>query len=322
MMDGQDDLRIFTGNANQTLAHNIVGELNRPLGKMNVTHFADGEVRVMIEESARGMDVFLIQPTCAPVNDNIMELLIMVDAFRRASARRITLVIPYYGYSRQDKKIKPREPVSARLVADLITAAGASRVLAVDLHAGQIQGFFQMPMDHLYAGPLLACYFREHGFYDGDTVVVSPDVGGVARARAMAEMLGGGIAIIAKRRPEPNKVEIMEIIGDVKGKTCVMIDDMIDTGGSITHGAMALHDRGARRVFACCTHGLFSKDALAKIHDSPIEQVVITDTVPVSEDKRAQTNKLRVISVAPLIADAIMRIHNSASVSELFESYW
>ncbi len=321
-MENQDDLRIFAGNANPALAERISKELNRPLGRMHVTHFADGEIRVMVEESARGMDVFLIQPTCAPVNDNLMELLIMIDAFRRASARRITVVIPYYGYCRQDKKIKPREPVSARLVADLITAAGASRVLAIDLHAGQIQGFFQMPLDHLYAGPLLACYFREHGFYDGDTVVVSPDVGGVARARAMAEMLGAGIAIIAKRRPEPNKVEIMEIIGDVQGKTCVMIDDIIDTGGSIVHGAVALKERGARRVFACCTHGIFSHDALRKIDESPIEELVVTDTIPIPEDKRAMTNKVRAISVAPLLADAIQRINNSSSVSELFESYW
>jgi len=321
-MDDHDDLRVFSGNANRQLALDICRELGRPLGHMKLARFADGEVSVAIEESARGMDVFLIQPTCGPVNDNVIELLIMVDAFRRASARRITVVVPYYGYCRQDKKIKPREPVSARLVADLITTAGASRVLAVDLHAGQIQGFFQMPLDHLYAGPLLACYFREHGFYDGDVVVVSPDVGGVARARVMAEMLGGGIAIIAKRRPEPNKVEIMELIGDVKGKTCVMIDDIIDTGGSIVHGAIALKERGARRVFACCTHGIFSNDALARIHDSPIEEIVATDSIPVGEDKRSQTDKLRVISVAPLLADAIHRIHHSSSVSELFESYW
>ncbi|HEY3329311.1 MAG TPA: ribose-phosphate pyrophosphokinase [Capsulimonadaceae bacterium] len=321
-MDQQDDLRIFAGNANPALAEKIASAIGQPLGRMNVTHFADGEVRVMIEESVRGTDVFIIQPTCEPVNDNLMELLIMQDAFRRASARRITVVVPYYGYCRQDKKIKPREPVSARLVADLITGAGASRVLAIDLHAGQIQGFFQIPLDHLYAGPLLACYFREHGFYDGDTVVVSPDVGGVARARAMAELLGAGIAIIAKRRPEPNKVEIMEIIGDVKGKTCVMIDDIIDTGGSIVHGAHALKDRGARRIFACCTHGLFSQDALAKIDASPIEELVVTDTIPIHEHKRNQTTKARVISVAPLLADAIQRIHHSDSVSELFESYW
>jgi len=318
-----DDLRVFSGNANPQLALDICRELKRPLGKLQITHFADGEVRVMINESVRGMDVFLVQPTCAPVNDSLMELLLMVDAFRRASARRITVVIPYYGYSRQDKKIKPREPVSARLVADLITTAGASRVLAVDLHAGQIQGFFEMPLDHLYAGPLLGCYFREHSLWGAsDTVVVSPDVGGVTRARALAEQLGSSIAIIVKRRPEPNKVEIMEIIGDVKGKTCLMIDDIIDTGGSIVHGAEALATRGARCVMACCTHGVFSNDALAKIDRSVIQEIVSTDTIPVPDEKRQQTNKLRIISVAPLLANAIQRINRSESVSELFDRFW
>jgi ribose-phosphate pyrophosphokinase len=212
-MDRWGNLRIFTGSANPALAEKIAREIQIPLGRLRTERFADGEVRVMIEESTRGMDVFLVQPTCAPVNESIMELLIMIDAFRRSSARRITLVMPYYGYSRQDKKIKPREPVSARLVADLITTAGASRILAIDLHAGQIQGFFQIPLDHLYAGPLLADYFRKANRIDGNTVVVSPDVGGVARARAMAESLGAGLAIIAKRRSEPNKSEVMEIIG-------------------------------------------------------------------------------------------------------------
>lgn len=240
----EDTLRIFSGYANPALADKIAHHLGRPLGKIHSTRFADGEIRVKVEESVRGMDVFIVQPTCAPVNDSLMELLIMVDAFRRASAKRITLVMPYYGYSRQDKKIKPREPVTARLVADMITAAGAHRVLAVDLHAGQIQGFFQLPLDHLYAGPLLAAYLAEKGLTDGDTVVVSPDVGGVGRARGMAEMLHAPIAIIAKRRPEPNKVEIMEIIGDVRDKTCVMVDDMIDTGGSTVLGACALMARG------------------------------------------------------------------------------
>jgi ribose-phosphate pyrophosphokinase len=321
-MEEQDDLRIFTGNANPDLAVKIARELGRPLGKIKVTSFADGEIGVTIEESARGMDVFLVQPTCAPVNDNLMELLIMIDAFRRASARRINLVMPYYGYSRQDKKIKPREPVTARLVADMITAAGASRVLAVDLHAGQIQGFFQMPLDHLYAGPLLACYFREKGLYDGDTVVVSPDVGGVGRARAMAEMLGASLAIIAKRRPEPNKVEIVEIIGDVRDKSCVMIDDMIDTGGSVVQGAAALMDRGARCVYASATHPVLSGNALTRISESTIQELVVTDSIPHSYERISQCEKLRVVSVAPLLADAINRIHHSSSVSELFQSYW
>jgi len=318
----EDTLRLFSGNANPALADKIADHLGRPVGKIHCTRFADGEIRVKIEESVRGMDVFIVQPTCAPVNDTLMELLIMVDAFRRASAKRITLVMPYYGYSRQDKKIKPREPVTARLVADMITAAGAHRVLAVDLHAGQIQGFFQLPLDHLYAGPLLAAYFAEKGLMDGDTVVVSPDVGGVGRARGMAEMLHTPIAIIAKRRPEPNKVEIMEIIGDVRGKTCVMVDDMIDTGGSTVSGACALMARGARRVFACCTHPVLSVAAVDRIEDSPIAELIITDTIPFDDGKRTRSTKTTVISVAPLLASAISRIHHDDSVSELFDAYY
>jgi ribose-phosphate pyrophosphokinase len=321
-MDGWGDLRLFTGNANPELAHRIAKELHIPLGRLHLTRFADGEIRVMIEESARGMDVFILQPTCGPVNDNLMELLIMVDAFRRASARRITLVIPYYGYSRQDKKIKPREPVSARLVADMITAAGASRAVAIDLHAGQIQGFFHIPLDHLYAGPLLADYFREKGYIGQDVVVVSPDVGGVSRARAFAEMLGAGIAIIVKRRPEPGKVEIMEIIGDVTDKRCIMIDDMIDTGGSISAGARALATRGAKSVVATATHAVLSGPALAKIDDSPIEEIVLTDTIPIPKEKLDVTSKLTTVSVATLLANAIKRIHNDDSVSELFDRFW
>jgi ribose-phosphate pyrophosphokinase len=318
----EDTLRLFSGNANPALAASIAHHLGRPLGKIHCTRFADGEIRVKIEESARGMDVFIVQPTCAPANDSLMELLIMVDAFRRASAKRITLVIPYYGYSRQDKKVKPREPVTARLVADLITTAGAHRVLAVDLHAGQIQGFFQLPLDHLYAGPLLASYFAEKGLTNGDTVVVSPDVGGVGRARGMAEMLHAPIAIIVKRRPEPNKVEIMEIIGDVQGKTCVIVDDMIDTGGSTVSGACALIERGAKRVYACCTHPVLSDIAVDRIEDSPIAELVVTDTIPLSDAKRKRSSKTTVISVAPLLANAISRIHHDDSVSELFDAYY
>ncbi len=321
-MDGWGDLRLFSGNANPALAQRIANELGIPLGRINLTRFADGEIRVMVEESARGMDIFIVQPTCAPVNDNLMELLIMVDAFRRASARRITLVIPYYGYSRQDKKIKPREPVTARLVADMITSAGASRALAVDLHAGQIQGFFKMPLDHLYAGPILAEHFRERGFVDSDVVVVSPDVGGVSRARAFAEMLDTGIAIISKRRPEPGKVEIMEIIGDVRGKRCIMIDDIIDTAGSISLGAEALYDRGAKYIAACATHAVLSGPALAKVQGSPIQELVLTDTIPIPLDKLIDTRKVTTVSVAPLLADAIQRIHHDDSVSELFDRFW
>ena len=322
MASDKDTLRVFSGNAHPALAENIARHLNRPLGRLQCTRFADGEIRVKIEESARGMDVFIVQPTCAPVNDTLMELLILVDAFRRASARRITLVIPYYGYSRQDKKIKPREPVTARLVADLITTAGAHRVLAVDLHAGQIQGFFHLPLDHLYAGPLLATYFAEKGLLDGDTVVVSPDVGGVGRARGMAEILHAPIAMIVKRRPEPNKVEIMEIIGDVRGKTCVMVDDMIDTGGSTVIGACALMERGARRVFVCCTHAVLSGAAIDRIEESPISELVITDTIPFAINKSERSAKTSVISVAPLLANAIFRIHHDDSVSELFDAYY
>ncbi len=313
------DLRIFSGNANQELAASIANELGCGLGEIYVKPFSDGEISVKIEESARGQDIFIVQPTCEPVNDNLMELLIMIDAFRRASAQRITVVLPYYGYARQDKKVKPREPVTARLVANLITQAGAGRVLCLDLHAGQIQGFFDLPVDHLYAGPLIAEYLKSEGLYNGNTVVVSPDVGGVARARALAEHLKTPIAIIAKRRPEPNKVEIMELIGDVRGKVCVMIDDMIDTGGSIVQGAEALIERGASAVHACCTHAILSGDAIRRIDCSPLRSLVVTNTIPLPPHKRSP--KIKVLSVAPLLADAIARIHDDVSISELFLGY-
>jgi ribose-phosphate pyrophosphokinase len=314
-----NDLRIFTGNANPALAAQIASELGTPLGEITVSQFSDGEISVKIEESARGQDIFIVQPTCDPVNDNLMEMLIMIDAFRRASARRITVVLPYYGYARQDKKVKPREPVTARLVANLITHAGASRVLCLDLHAGQIQGFFDLPVDHLYAGPLIADYLIQEGLYDGKTVVVSPDVGGVARARALAEHLKSPIAIIAKRRPEPNKVEIMEIIGDVTDKVCVMVDDMIDTGGSVVQGAEALIERGAAAVHACCTHAILSGKAIERVNGSPLRSLVVTDTILLPPDKYSP--KIKVLSVAPLLADAIQRIHEDNSVSELFSHY-
>jgi ribose-phosphate pyrophosphokinase len=314
-----NEFRIFTGSANPELARRIAAELGVELGLITVKQFSDGEICVKIEESARGLDVFIVQPTCHPVNNNLMELLIMIDAFRRASARRITVVLPYYGYARQDKKVKPREPVTARLIANVITGAGATRVLCLDLHAGQIQGFFDIPVDHLYAGPLIAEDLKRQGYEDGETVVVSPDVGGVTRARALAEHLGSPIAIIAKRRPEANKVEIMEIIGDVTGKTCVMIDDMIDTGGSIVQGAEALIDRGAKEVHACCTHGILSGDAIQKVAESSLKSLLTTDTIPLPECKRHE--KIHVISVAPLLADAIHRIHEDSSVSQLFQHY-
>ncbi len=312
-------LKIFTGNANPALAHNIARHLGVSMGNLVATHFADGEILIKVEESVRGMDCFIVQPTCHPINDSIMELLIMLDAFHRASARRVTVVIPYYGYARQDKKIKPREPVTARLIADMITLAGASRILTVDLHAGQIQGFFDLPVDHLMAGPLIAGWVKAN-VPDRDAItVVSPDVGGVARARALAELLGAPIVIIAKRRPEPNKAEVKEIIGDVQDRICIMIDDMIDTAGSIASGAQAICDLGAREVYACCTHPVLSDDALQRLQGSPIEKVVVTDTIPLPERKR--TNKLQVLSVAPMLAEAILRIHDDRSVSEMFEEY-
>ena len=306
-------------NSNPKLAQSIARELGIPLGKMMVNRFSDGEIQVKVDESARGTDAFIIQPTCCPVNDSIMELLIIIDAFKRASARRITCVIPYYGYSRQDKKVKPRDPVSARLIANMLTVAGASRVLTIDLHAEQIQGFFDMPVDHLYGGPIIAEYLMAKGLHDSDTVVVSPDVGGVTRARTLAETLGTPIAIIAKRRPEPNKSEVKEIIGDVAGKNVVMIDDIIDTAGSIVHGAEALKARGAKKIYACCTHPVLSGDAINRLKASPIEKVIITDTIPLTPEK--QIDKITVLSVAPLLADAISRIHRDQSVSELFKEY-
>ena len=314
-----DRLRLYSGNSNPRLASRIAEELALPLGQVYARKFSDGEISVQIEESVRGLDTFLVQSTCHPVNDNLVELLIMIDAFRRASARRITVVIPYYGYARQDKKLKPREPVTARLVADLITQAGATRVLCVDLHAGQIQAFFNIPVDHLLAGPLIAERLLARGLYDGNTVVVSPDVGGVPRARVLAERLGAPIAIIAKRRPEVNQVEVMEIIGDVKGRTCVMVDDMIDTGGSIVQGANALIERGATAVHACCTHAVLSGEAVRRVEDSALSSLTVTDTIPLPATKRA--DKIEVISVAGLLADAIRRIHTDSSVSELFASY-
>lgn len=312
-------LRIFTGTANPQLAGDIAHHLGVSLGNMIVTRFSDGEINVKVEESVRGMDVFVVQPTCRPVNESFMELMIILDAFHRASARRITVVMPYYGYARQDKKLKPREPVTARLIANMITQAGASRLLTIDLHAGQIQGFFDLPVDHLIAGPLIAQWVKANVGLGDDLTVVSPDVGGVPRTRALAEMLGAPIVIIAKRRPEPNKSEVKEIIGDVAGRTCIMIDDMIDTAGSIASGAKAIAERGAKAVYACCTHGVLSGDAIQRLDESPIIRVVVTDTIPLPDSKRSP--KIEVISVAPLLADAIRRIHDDRSVSELFEGF-
>lgn len=314
-------MKLFSGNAHRDLAEKVANYLGIELGRLTSTKFSDGEIRVMVDESARGNDVFLLQPTCYPANDTLVELLIMLDAFRRASARRLTVVMPYYGYARQDKKIKPREPITARLVADLIGMAGAQRVVCVDLHAEQIQGFFSMPVDHLYAGPIIGRWMVDQGVPDEENlVVVSPDVAGVGRARSLAEMLGGvPIAIIAKRRPEPNKVDIIEIIGDVAGKKCVMIDDMIDTGGSIITGAEVLLKRGATEVVACCSHAVFSGNASQRLQDSVVSKVIVTDTVPIPSVKMFP--KLTILPSAPLLGEAIKRIHLNESVSELFDDW-
>ncbi|MCW5937992.1 MAG: ribose-phosphate pyrophosphokinase [Fimbriimonadaceae bacterium] len=313
-------LRIFCGNSHPELGARLTAYLGTELGRLTLTRFSDGEIRLMVEESARGNDVFILQPTCAPVNDTLMELLIMLDAFRRASARRITVVMPYYGYARQDKKLQPREPITARLVADLIEEAGANRVVCVDLHAEQIQGFFDIPVDHLYAGPVLGRWLKENGYGDSDDVcVVSPDVAGVQRARSLAETLGAPIAIIAKRRPEPNKVDIMEIIGDVNGMRCVIIDDMIDTGGTIIRGAEALRKRGATEVIATGTHAIMSGNAPQSLQDSVLSKVIVTDTVPIPSVKMFP--KLSVLPISPLLGEAIVRIHKNESVSGLFEGW-
>jgi len=319
MNDELSQMKLFAGNANPELAKKVADYLKIDLGLMMITQFSDDEIRVQIGESARGNDVFIIQPTCCPANDNLMELLIMLDAFRRASASRITVVMPYYGYARQDKKVKPREPITARLIADLITQAGASRVLTIDLHAEQIQGFFDIPVDHLYAGPILGRYMLDRGFNTPDTVVVSPDVGGVARARSLAETLKSGLAIIAKRRPEPNQVDIVEIIGDVKGKSCIMIDDMVDTGGSVIKGAEELMKRGAKEVRVCCSHAILSADASNHILNSCVKEFICTDTIPISAEK--QNEKITILSCAPLLGEAIRRIHLNDSITTLFTDW-
>lgn len=312
-------MKLFHGNAHPVLAHRVANYLGIDCGRLTAERFKDGEIRIMVDESARGNDVFLLQPTCAPCNDTIMELLIMLDAFRRASATRITVVLPYYGYARQDKKVKPREPITAKLVADLITVAGANRVVTIDLHADQIQGFFNMPVDHLYGGPILGKYMIDQGYHEEDVVVVSPDVAGVGRAKGLAEMLGKTFAVIAKRRPAPNVVEVMEIVGDFKGKKCIMIDDMIDTGGSIINGAKALLERGATEVMASCTHPVFSGDAIKNLEASPLSKIICLDTVPVPIEKKG--SKITVLESAPLIGEAIRRIHLNESVSELFHEW-
>lgn len=308
-------LRVFTGNAHPALAKEICAKLGVPLGNAFIGTFPDGEVRLQILENVRGADVFLIQPTCQPVNDNLMELLILIDAFRRASAHRITAVMPYYGYARQDRKDRPRVPISSKLVADLITTAGAHRVLALDLHAGQIQGYFNIPVDHLYATPVTVGYFRKLKLRN--LVVVSPDPGGVERARAFAKKLRAPLAIIDKRREDAHVVEMFNVIGEVKGRNCLIIDDMIDTGGTLVKAAGALLGKGAVKVYACCTHGVFAGSAIDKIRNSKLEQVVTTNSIPLS-DAGKKNKKIMVLSVAGLLAEAIRSIHHETSVSRLF----
>ena len=309
-------IRVFTGNANLELARKITENLGVTLGKAHVTAFSDGETRVEINENVRGMDVFIIQPTCPPVNITLMELLIMIDAVRRASADRITAVIPYYGYARQDRKVAPRAPITAKLVADLITQAGANRVLAMDLHAGQIQGFFNIPVDNLFATPILLDHIKKN-YPDDNIVIVSPDAGGVERARAFGKRLGASLAIIDKRRDGPNDAQVMNIIGHVKGKRVILLDDMIDTAGTVVQAAKALTEEGAIEVTVCCTHPVLSGPALERIEQSDLKEIIVTDTVPLHEKARA-CSRIKVLSVSGLLSEAVRRIYYNDSVSSLF----
>ncbi len=314
------NIKIFGGNANPRLAQNVAEILGQPLGEMMITRFSDGELRCAINESIRGADVFIIQPTCAPVNDTLMELLILCDAFRRASAKRIIPIVPYFGYGRQDKKIRPREPITAKLVANMISGAGADRIFCIDLHAGQIQGFFDIPVDHLPGQPLIAEYLISKGVVGKGVTVVSPDVGGVERATILAEKLGAELAIVAKRRPEPGKVKIVEVIGEIAGQTCVLIDDMIDSGGTFVAGANELAWRGAKEIYGCATHPVLSGEAIQRIEDSAIMELVVTDTIPIAPERKSP--KITQLSVALVCAEAILRIHQDDSVSGMFDAMW
>jgi ribose-phosphate pyrophosphokinase len=307
---------LFTGNANPELAAEIAKVLDTPLGEARVTTFSDGETFCEIRENVRGMDTYVIQPTCSPVNNNLMELLIMCDALRRASAAGITAVIPYYGYARQDRKVAPRTPITSKLVADLLVTAGVSRVLCVDLHAGQIQGFFNIPLDHLYALPVFLDDYLKVRF-NKDAVFVAPDAGGVERTRAYSKRLGAGLAIIDKRRERANVSEVMNLIGDVSGKDCIIVDDLIDTAGTLCNAARAVMDGGARSVVACATHGVLSGPAVKRIEESPLTEVVVTNSILHSEEARA-SKKIKFLSIGRLLGEAIRRIHNSDSVSSLF----
>lgn len=307
------EMLLFSGNANRKLAEEIAVYLDTSLSPVEITNFVDGEIFLKILENVRGADAFVIQPTCPPVNDNLMELLLMVDALKRASARRITAVIPYYGYARQDRKTEPRVPISAKVVANLITVAGVNRVLVIDLHVGQIQGFFDIPVDHMFAAPLMIEYIRKKQLKD--LTILSPDPGGVERARAFAKRLDANLAIVDKRRPERNVAELMHIVGDIEGRNVVIVDDMIDTGGTIIQAADAIKKGGAKDVYVCSTHGVFSKDAREKLEKSVLKEVIVTDTIP---QKDGKYSKIKMLSIASLLGEAIKRIHNESSVSSLF----
>jgi len=309
-------MRIFSGNANRKLAEDICAKLGIALGKANVATFSDGETRVEINENVRGMDVFIVQSTCPPVNDHVMELLVLIDAMKRASADRVTAVIPYYGYARQDRKVAPRAPITAKLVADLITTAGANRVMSMDLHAGQIQGFFNIPVDNLYATPILLKYIQKN--FAENLVIVSPDTGGVERARAFARRLNAALAIIDKRREGPNESQVMNIIGNVKGKRVIILDDMIDTAGTMVQAAAALEAEGATEVVACCSHAVLSGPAIDRIDGSNLKEVIVTDTIPLHDRARQCTKKITVLPVAGLLSEAVRRIYYNDSVSSLF----
>ncbi len=307
-------MKIFSGNANFAMSEEIAEHLGLEVSRADVRKFSDGEIFVEIRENVRGTDAFIVQPTCTPVNDHLMELVIMADAMRRASARRITAVLPYYGYARQDRKVAPRVPISAKVVAEMLMAVGVRRVLCMDLHAGQIQGFFNIPVDHLYAAPVLIDHIREN--FD-DFIMISPDAGGVERTRAFAKRLNCGLAIIDKRRDRPNHSEAMHVIGDVKGKIAILMDDMVDTAGTLCSGADTLLENGAKEVHACCSHGVLSGPAVDRLNSSAIKSLVVTNTIPLRENAR-ECGKIKVLSVSSLLAEAIRRIHNEDSVSSLF----
>ncbi len=317
MITQGNNIKIFTANSNPAFAAAIAEKLGTKLGDAEVGKFSDGEIFVNINETVRGADVFVVQSTCSPVNDNLMELLIIIDALKRASAGRITAVIPYFGYARQERKAKARDPISAKLCANIITTPGADRVLTMDLHAAQIQGFFDIPVDHLLGAPILANYYKEKfAGKEDDTVVVSPDLGSVTRARKFASKIDVPLAIIDKRRPKANVSEVMNIIGDIKDKNVILVDDMIDTAGTIVNGAQALKDRGAKSVYACCSHAVLSGPAIERIKNSVIEELLVLDTVPLTPEK--QIDKIKVLSVAPIFAEAIDRIYENVAVSPLF----